>query len=42
MAAGQIQNLIVDGQQAARIVDDDLTTRRQADTGRALVEDLVA
>src|ERR1700686_2738964 len=42
MAAGQMQNLVVDGQQAARVVDHDLAARCQPDTGGALVEDLEA
>src|SRR5258708_18383082 len=41
MPDGQMQNLVVYGQQAARVIDDDLAARRQADAGGALVEDLV-
>ena len=39
---GDVENLVVDRQQPPRVIDDKLAGRRQADAGRALVEQVGA
>ena len=41
-AARQLQDLVVDRQQPARLVDHDFAARREAHARRALVEQLIA